>query len=60
MKEIDFVVYGNSYITKCPFSQKKVGSKHCYDCKYFVREKSYIDIGSGGEGVIICSKLNKK
>lgn len=56
MKEIDFIVYGNSYITKCPFTQKMVGSKSCYDCKYFVREKSYIDIDGGGEGVIVCSK----
>lgn len=56
MKEIDFIVYGNSYITKCPFTQKMVGSKSCYDCKYFVREKSYIDIDGGGEGIIVCSK----
>lgn len=55
MTEIDFIVYGNNYITKCPFSQKKVGSKSCYGCKYFVREKSYIDIDGGGEGIIVCS-----
>lgn len=59
MKEIDFIVYGSSHITKCPFSQKMVGSKSCYDCKYFVKEKSYVNIDGGGEGIIICSNKER-
>lgn len=54
--EINFSVHKDKYITKCPFCKKMVGSKSCWDCKYFVKEKSYIGIDDGGEGVVICSK----
>lgn len=56
MVEINFSIRRDEYITKCPFCKKMVGSKYCYDCKYFVKEKSYIGIDDGGEGVVICSK----
>lgn len=57
--EINFSVHRDEYITKCPFCKKMVGSKSCWSCKYFVKEKSYIGIYDDGEGVIVCSKQPK-
>ena len=54
--EINFSVHRDEYITKCPFCKKMVGSKSCWSCKYFVKEKSYMGIYDDGEGVIVCSK----